>query len=163
MREVERIQKSVLTADSIETGRGWTLAQKDNPLLCSYCKSPLFYVGVTWGVVDEQPLLGIPVLGKQRKHCYGLREVGFQLYCAECGHFHEQYGKYFYPDDKLVCSWSDEELHLAELEELWYCLEQFNRRGDFTPRYQSNEMVYLKKKLLEYETAHRKKKRKKET
>ncbi len=160
MRETERINKSVLTADSIETQRGWTLAQKDNPLLCRYCKSPLFYVGVTWGVVDEQALLGIPILGKQRGYNYSLREIGFQLYCAECGHFHEHYEKYFYPDDKVVCSWNDEELNFAEIEELWYCLEQFNRKGDFMPRYQSTEMIYLKRKLQEYEKAHKKKRKK---
>ena len=47
MKEVERINKSVLTAHSIEIGNsGWSLSQKDNPVLCYYCKSPLFYVGI---------------------------------------------------------------------------------------------------------------------
>lgn len=152
MKEVERINKSVLTADSIETGRGWSLAQKDSPVLCFYCKSPLFYVGITWGVTEEKELLGnIKILGKEREPQYSLREIGLNLYCAECGHFHNDYSKYFYPKDKIVCSWSDEELDLAEIEEIKYCLEQFNRKGDFTPLYPNKEMGYLKKKLKEYE------------
>ncbi len=152
MREVERINKSVLTADSIETGRGWSLAQKDNPLLCFYCKSPLFYVEIVWGIVEERGLLwDIKVVGKEREPQYALREIGLNLYCAECGHFHNDYCKYFYPEDKVVCSWSDEELDFAEAEELKYCLEQFNRKGDFTPRFHNKEMDYLKKMLKEYE------------
>jgi hypothetical protein len=161
MREVERINKSVLTADSIESCR-WTLAQKDNPVLCSYCKSPLFYVGITWGVVEEDELFGdIKVVGREWKHQYFLREIGLKLYCAECGHFHDDYYKYFYPEDKVVCSWNDEELDLAEIEEIRHCLNQFNSKGDFTPNYKSTEMSYLKKKLREYEEKHTKKKIKK--
>jgi len=154
MKEVERINKSVLTADSIEARSGWSLSQKDNPVLCYYCKSPLFYVGIVWGIAEERELLGdikIKVLGKEREPQYSLREIGLNLYCAECGHFHNDYCKYFYPEDKVVCSWIDEELDLAEAEEIKYCLEQFNRKGDFTPRYHDNEMAYLKKKLREYE------------
>lgn len=167
MREVERINKSVLTADSVETSRGWSLAQKDNPVLCSYCKSPLFYVGIVWGVVEEKELLGIKVLGKEREPQYSLREIGLNLYCAECGHFHDDYCRYFYPEDKLVCSWNDEELDLAEIEEIKYCLEQFNRKGDFAPHYHNSEMSYLKNRLKEYEEEYSKetkkiKKKKKE-
>mgnify|MGYP001570464852 FL=1 len=151
MREVERINKSVLTADSIEAGKGWSLAQKDNPVLCSYCKSPLFYIGIVWGVTEESNLLGIKVLGKDRPFQYSLREIGLNLYCAECGHFNDNYYKYFYPEDKVVCTWSDEELDIAEAEEIKYCLEQFNRKGDFTALFHNREMDYLKKKLREYE------------
>lgn len=156
MREVERINKSVLTADSIGTREGWSLAHKDNPVLCFYCKSPLFYVEIVWGVVEEEELLkDIKVLGKEREPQYSLREIGLNLYCAECGHLHDDYCKYFYPEDKVVCSWDDEELDLAEAEEIKYCLEQFNRKGDFTPRYHSNEMAYLKNKLKEYEEKYK--------
>ncbi|MEK6854841.1 MAG: hypothetical protein AABX73_01325 [Nanoarchaeota archaeon] len=160
MKEVERMNKLVLTADSIECKR-WTLAQKDNPVLCFYCKSPLFYIGIEWGVVEERELFGIKVLGKEREPQYQLREVGLILYCAECGHFHENYSKYFYPKDKLVCLWSDEELDLADIEEIKHCLEQFNRKGDFKPNYKSAEMFYLKNKLIEYEKRNFSKKRKK--
>ena len=159
MKEVERINKLVLTADSIECKR-WSLAQKDNPVLCSYCKSPLFYIGIEWGIVEERELHGIKVLGKEREPQYNIREVGLILYCAECGHFHENYSKYFYPEDKLVCSWSDDELGLAEIEEIKHCLEQFNRNGDFKPNYKSTEMDYLKRKLLEYEKKYFPKNRK---
>lgn len=149
MKEVEKINKSVLTADSIEARRGWSLAQKDNPVLCFYCKSPLFYVGIVWGIVEEEELLGISI--SERKTNYSLREIGLNLYCAECGHFHDDYCKYFYPKDKVVCSWDDEELDLAEIEEIKYYLTQFNKKGDFTLSYPNKEMEYLKKKLKEYE------------
>lgn len=151
MREVERINKLVLTADSIEGVGRWSLAQKENPVLCFCCKSPLFYVQIIWGVVEEEELFNIKVIGKERKPHYSLRETGLNLYCAECGHFHDDYCKYFYPKDKEVCSWSDEDLDFAEIEEIKHCMEQFNRKGDFTPNYNSKEMIYLKKKLLEYE------------
>ena len=155
MREVERINKSVLTANSIEGRGSWSLSQKENPVLCFYCKSPLFYIQIVWGIVEERELLGdIKIIGKERKSNYSLREVGLNLYCAECGHFHDDYCKYFYPKDKEVCSWSDEELDLAELEEIKYCLIQFNEKGDFTPSYNSKEMIYLKKMLKEYEEKH---------
>ena len=156
MKELERINKSVLTAGSIETRKGWSLAQKDNPILCEYCKSPLFYVGIDWGIVEESWLFNdIKVLGKERDFQYHLREVGLILYCAECGHFHEHYSKYFYPEDKLVCSWNDEELDIVEMEEIKHCLEQFNRKGDFTPNYPSPETSFLKKKLREYEEKYK--------
>ena len=122
MKELERINKSIITADSIEARNGWSLSQKENPTLCSYCKSPLFYVWIEWGVVEESELFkDIKVLEKG-KH-YWLREVGLVLYCAECGHLHNDYCKYFYPKDRLVCSWSDKELDLAEIEEIKYCLK----------------------------------------
>lgn len=97
MKEVERINKSVLTADSIKARRGWSLTQKDNPVLCRYCKSPLFYVGIEWGIVEEEELFkDIKVVGKEREPQYWIREIGLILYCAECGHYHEDYFKYFY-------------------------------------------------------------------
>ena len=159
MKEIEKINKLVLTADSIECKR-WSLAQKENPVLCYYCKSPLFYAAIEWGIVEERELYGIKVLGKEREPQYNIREVGLILYCAECGHFHENYSKYFYPEDKLVCSWSDEELNLAEIEEIKHCLEQFNRNGDFNPNYESKELSYLKEKLEEYEKKYFKSKKK---
>lgn len=151
-KERERIIKLVLTADSIENTRGWSLAQKENPLLCIYCKSPLFYIQINWGIADETELFkDIKTLGKEREPQYSLREIGFNIYCAECGSFHEHYDKYFYPEDKIACTWNDEELSLAEHEEILYCLEQFNRNGDFISHYNSSELNYLKTKLKEYE------------
>lgn len=150
--EKEKIAKLVLTLDGIENSRGWSLAQKDNPLLCYSCKSPLFYIEIVQGIVDETEIFkDIKVLEKEREPQYSLREVGFNIYCAECGKFEEHYDKYFYPEDKLVCCWNDKEIDFAEIEEIKHCLEQFNRRGDFTPNYNSQEMKYLKAKLIEYE------------
>ncbi|MDP1695044.1 MAG: hypothetical protein Q8L34_05900 [Candidatus Woesearchaeota archaeon] len=163
MKEVERISKSVLTADSIESRRGWSLAQKDNPVMCIYCKSPLFYVGISWGIVEEERWKDIKIFNKQREPQYRLQEIGLHLYCAECGHWNETYHKHFYPEDKLVCNWEDDELDYAEIEEIYYCLEQFNRRGDFTPRYSSTAMEYLKRKLKEYEGKLKKLKKSKKT
>jgi|TARA_Y100000034_G_C6904339_1_gene419165 hypothetical protein len=155
MREVERINKSVLTADSIEGMGRWSLSQKENPVLCFYCKSPLFYIQIVWGVVEEEELFkNMGIVKRNRKPHYSLREVGLNLYCAECGHFHDDYCKYFYPKDREVCSWSDEELDLAEIEEIKYCLTQFNQKGDFIPSYKSSQMNYLKKMLKEYEEKH---------
>lgn len=152
MKNIERITKLILTADSIELRRGWSLAQKDNPLLCSYCKSPLFYVEIVWGVVDvTEEYKDFKVFGKEREPQYALREIGLQLYCAECGHFHEPYASYFYLLEKVVCSWNDEELDIAEAEEIKHCLDQMNQKGDFTPNYRSIQMDYLKKKLVSYE------------
>ena len=79
MKEIEKINKLVLTADSIECKR-WSLAQKENPVLCYYCKSPLFYAAIEWGIVEERELYGIKVLGKEREPQYNIREVGLILY-----------------------------------------------------------------------------------
>jgi len=153
-QDKEKITKLIFTADSIKTSKGWSLADKDNPLLCDYCKSPIFYIRVIWGVIDETAIfedIKIKVIGKEKEPQYSLREIGFVLYCAECGHFHEHFDKYFYPEDKQICSWDDEELDYAEKEEIWYCLQQFNQKGEFTPRYESTQMHYLKEKLKDYE------------
>ncbi len=160
MNEVERINKSVLIADSIKSTRRWSLAQQDNPVLCSYCKSPLFYLEIVWGIIEEEKR-EFKVMGKEREPQFWIREVGLNLYCAECGHFNDDYFKYFYPEDRLVCLWNDEELDLADIEEIKHCLEQFNRKGDFTPNYNSVEVVFLKKKLLEYEKRNYPKNKKK--
>lgn len=151
MRELERINKSIITADSIETSSGWSLSKEDNPFLCEYCKSPLFYINIEWGIVEDDIYKEIKVLGKEREPQYYLREIGFRLYCAECGHFNEIYYKYFYPEDKVVCSLNDDRLEYVELQEIKHWLDQFNRKGDFTPNYQCHEAEYLKKKLKEHE------------
>lgn len=113
-------------------------------------------MGISRGIVEEERWTDIKVLGKEREPQYGLREIGLHLYCAECGHWHEDYYKYFYPQDKQVCGWNDDELDFAEIEELWYCLEQYNRKGDFIPRYHSHAMEYLKTKLKDYEEKRKK-------
>ena len=157
IKENERINKSVLTANSIETSRGRSLSEKDNPLLCYYCKSPLFYIHINWGVVDETEFYEhFKVVGRAHKFQCSLREVGFSLYCAECGSFEEHYDKFFYPNNNIVCYWNDEELDIADKEEILYCLLQFNRKGDFKLSYPSKEAEYLKRKLREYEDKHSK-------
>ena len=156
----EKIAKFVYTLESIETARGWTLSQRDKALLCYSCKSPLFYIEVMWGIVDETRLYDdFKVIGRNHKQQYNLREVGFSLHCAECGKFEESYCKYFYPKEKLVCSWNDKELEYAEKEEISFYLSQFNKVGNFKPSYFSSELKYLKEKLNEYESNFQNKKR----
>lgn len=149
MQEHKRIIKNVIMPVSIETRNGWSLSQKDNIFLCYQCKSPLMYIRQEHGVVEEEP--HFPVENNRRKDYYMLRVVGLAIHCAECGAFQNDFSKWFYPEDKQVCSWDEEELDMAEREEIEYCLIQFNQNGDFEPRFKSGELAYLKKKLEEYE------------
>ncbi|MDO8563615.1 MAG: hypothetical protein Q7R87_01260 [Nanoarchaeota archaeon] len=149
--ENERITKLILKPNNIMTSRGWSLAQYDNPLSCYSCKSSLFYVHITWGVVDETDMHDFKVLGRDHKYQYWLREIGFGLFCAECGDFQESYFKYFYPEDKVVCYWREDNLDLGDFEEIRHCLTQWNSKGDFKPNYNSSILQYLKNKLKEYE------------
>lgn len=146
-QEKNRLMKSVLTPNSIETRGMWSLAQKENVFLCDECKSPLMYVRQEHGVVEEE--FAFPNLDGKEKY-FALRVIGLALYCAECGTFQDDFYKYFYPEDKLVCSWDDDDLGLADLEEIQYCLQQFNNTGDFKATHESKEIRYLKEKLKEY-------------
>lgn len=152
MKEIERMNKLVLTADSVETKGGWSLAQKENAFVCDYCKSPYFFVRQEHGVIEEPS--DWQVVGQRRKDFYVLREIGLALYCAECGKFHEDYWKWFYPKDRIVCSWDDDELEYAEIEEIQYCIQQYNQKGSFKPAFKTGELNYLKEKLDEYENKH---------
>jgi len=157
----ERIHKLVIKPCDIDNSKGcFQINTNNNLLLCDDCKSPLFYIKINWGVVIEDNFYGIMYNKNNRVYC--LREIGFVVYCAECSSYKEDYGKYFYPEDKIILSHFDlEELDDDERAEIHICLNQFNQKGDFTSRYKSGVFVDLKNKLIEYEKKHKIKENKK--
>ncbi len=143
----EQIRKLVIRPDEIEGEDNWNISLNRNLFSCGDCNSNLSYVKIEWGVVAEDSWYG--VMGNKDNRTYALREIGLVIYCAECGHFHEQYSKWFFPEDKLIMRF--DELEDAEMPEVEYCLNQFNQKKDFKPQYKFSELGELKKKLLEYE------------
>ncbi len=142
--------KLVIIPNEIRDNAHWALNLNDDTITCSDCGSHLFYIKIEWGVVAEDNNYGI--MGNRQNitnRTYNLREVGFALYCAECGEFEEHYWKNLYPEDKLICTW--DELAGAEKAEIEYCLNQFDQKGDFKPSWKNPEVNVLKEKLKEYE------------
>lgn len=150
MKAKDRIPKLVILPGEISDNTGFALNLNEDTVTCNDCGSHLFYIKIEWGVVVEEHDYGI--LGNRSKRIYALREVGFALYCAECGQFEESYWKWFYPEDKVICTW--DEINGAEKSEIEYCLRQFDQKGDFTPQYKCAEVNLLKEKLKEYEKKH---------
>lgn len=152
MKEKERIPKLVLLPSSIEC-RGWSLADKDNTFECYDCKSRLFYVRQQFGIVDEGPMV-YQVLGYKNKDepHIAFRQVGLALFCAECGSFNDDFYKYFYPVEKTICTWDDDELAIAEKEEIELVIDIFNRTGkiEIKDMFGSSQLNYMKKKIEEY-------------
>ena len=95
------IQENVLTLNSIEGSKGWTLAQKDNAFACYECGGYLFYVRRQWGVVEETFSFGkskATIAGYRLGNKYlALREVSLDLYCAKCSYFEDRHYKWLYP------------------------------------------------------------------
>lgn len=147
MKEKIRIPKLVIIPSEVDDKSMFALNLNDNVLACRDCNSNLFYVKIEWGVVAEENSYGI--MGNKSNRQYVLREIGFVLYCAECGEFEENFVKWFYPEDKVVCQW--DEINGAERAEIEYSLRQFDQKGDFTPMYKCPEVNLLKEKLKEYE------------
>ena len=143
----EQIRKLVIRPDEIEGEDNWNISLNKNLFSCGDCNSNLAYVKIEWGVVEEDFIF--QVMGNRSNRIYSLREIGLVIYCAECGCFHEQYSKWFYPEDKLIMHF--DELEEAEMPEVEYCLNQFNQKKDFKPQYKFSKLGELKKKLLEYE------------
>lgn len=153
-QERNTILKNVLTPNSIETRGSWSLAHKDNMVQCPECKSGLFYVRRQWGIVEEMCSLGknVKIAGYRLGNKYlALREIGFALYCCECGGFEDNYDKWFYNDNQLVCTWDDDELDYAEREEIEQALSVYNHSGQVKANYESSAIVYLRNKIKEYE------------
>lgn len=146
----ERIPKLIIKPEDIELTGGYGLEDNPNLMLCPYCLSPLHYIKIEWGIVAEDD--EYQVLGNKSKRSYALREIGFIVYCAECGDFIENFSKYFYPEDKVI---SDiglfDELDMEERAEIWNCLTQWNQKNDFESRYKSPIFENLKLKIKEYE------------
>ena len=153
-QEKNIIQENVLTLNSIEGSKGWTLAQKDNAFACYECGGYLFYVRRQWGVVEESSVLAKNVnkAGYTLGNKYlALREACLDLYCAKCSYFEDRHYKWLYPDDKIVCSWDDDELNYAERGEIEYALNIYNHTGQVKGSYESGEVKYLREKITEYE------------
>ena len=149
----ERIHELVIKAGDIDGNYGWGIAGNENLVVCPDCMGVLHYIKIEWGVVvDESEFM---VMWNRGKRTYALREIGFSLYCAKCGRFIENYEKFFYPEDKLITDIEIlDELSEEDRAEIWNCLNQFNQKGNFTPRYKATVFENLKKKLLEYEKKH---------
>lgn len=114
---------------------------------CHACNSNLMYIEVEWGIVKEENWYGI--MGNKSNRTYSLREIGFNVVCAECGEFIENYAKFFHDDEVVYyLNGTDDEDEFVEIE---YCLNQFNQTRDFTPRYKFPELNTIKEKLLEFE------------
>ena len=143
----EQIRKLVIRPDEIEDENSWKMSLNQNLHSCENCNSNLIYIKVNWGVVVEDSWYGI--MGNRSNRTYSLREIGLNVYCAECGCFHEHYSKWFYPEDKIIMRF--DELEDAEMPEVEYCLRQFDQKKDFKPQYNWGELNELKRKLLEYE------------
>jgi len=113
-------------------------------LSCYDCNSNLMYLRIQYGIVKEKD--EFQIMNNRSKVVYSVREIGFSVYCAECGSFIENYFK-FYNNDELVYSF-DMELDEDEKAEIEYCLSQFNQKGDFVPRYKFGELNIIKEALL---------------
>jgi len=152
IKEEKRIVEYVIVPDGIETRGHWTLAQKENMFECSTCGSHLFYVRQEHGIVDETQDRDILIAGW--KYNYALRVVGLALYCAKCGEFMEDYFRYFYPKDALVCTWDDEDLEYEEIEDLRWMIHRYNTTGNIKKEkgsYVSSEQRYVLSKIKKYE------------
>ncbi len=146
----KRIPTLVISPSEIGDRSLFGLNLNDNVIKCHECGSHLFYIKIEWGVVSEEHDYGI--LGNKSNRVYYLREIGFVIYCSICSEFNENYGKYFYPEDKLVCTY--DEIDGPERAEIDHCLLQFNQKARFTPLYKCPEVRILKEKLQEYEQKH---------
>jgi hypothetical protein len=150
IKEQKRIIKYIIVPDDIETRGSWSLADKENMFECDTCGGHLFYVRQEHGIVDEEDMhKDMKIMGWQKY--YALRVIGLATYCAECGEFQDDYWKYFYPKDNQVCTWDDEDLNLADIEELQWAIHQYNTEGKITMGYKSSEIKYLESKISEYE------------
>ena len=143
----KQIRKLVINPDEIEDDNSWRMSLNDILHSCQFCNSNLCYIKMNWGIVAEDSEYG--VMGNKSNRIYRLIEVGLVIYCAECGEGYEHFGKWFYPEDKLVMIF--DEIGDAEKIEVEYCLNQFDQKGDFKPQYNCTELNGLKEKLIEYE------------
>lgn len=151
METEKRIPELVIIPSQIGSERKLTCS--DDFVSCYDCNSHLFYIVMEWGVVAENK--GYEVVGDRSERSYQLREVGFVLYCAKCGCFKENYGKYFYPEDTLIMpDLFDLGIDEDERAEIDNCLHQFNQKGSFESRYKAPVFDELKGKLEEYERKH---------
>jgi len=139
----KRIIKTVIRPDEIDT-KMFGLALHDDRQFCGDCGSLLFYIKKMIGVVKEEN--DIQVWGNKDKTTYRLTDIGFEVYCAECGEMEEIYFQY---QKDIVCNF--DELDNAEKEEVDYWLAQYNQKKDYVPRYKTANTNILKRKIEEHE------------
>ena len=147
---LKQIKKLVISPDEFDDENNFSLSLHDNLVSCRSCGSNLSYVKIRWGIIAEDNWFEI--LGDRGNRRYELREIGLDVYCAECGDFNEFYSKWFYPEDKLIIGF--DELEDVEMHEIKHCLNQFNQKGNFKPLWKNYKVDLLKEKLIEYEKKH---------
>jgi len=145
--EKQRINKLVIVAGDLKGIENNWLDLKDKLICCDNCMSPLCYVQKVLGVVYEKSDYGI--VGYKHKGSYTVREIQLFVRCAECGDLIDDFCTKFYDDDKIVYPF--EKIDSDELGEVEYCIEQFNRIGDFTPRIKYGFLKEMKEKLKEFD------------
>ena len=146
----KRIPKLIIVADEIKSDSGWGLKQEEQMFTCQDCGGMIFYVKKILGVVAEE--LDIGIMGWRCDRNYSIREIGIDVYCAECGSCLEYYHSFSYDKESVVCEYKD--IEGEEICEIEYCLRQFNEKGDFKSSFKSGESRLLKEKLLNYEKKH---------
>ena len=139
----KRIIKSIILPDDIGNNKSW-YPNNEHRYTCDDCGSLIFYLNKIMAVVQETSSYQIHTY--KDKTYYSLREAGFNIYCAECGNFKEMY---FYDKDNIVCEFDD--LEYAEVEEVEYCLAQYNQKKSYEPRYKTNTTKILLDKIKEYD------------
>ena len=144
----KRIIKSIILPDELESGKSW-YPRGEHRFNCDDCGSLIFYLQKIMAVVQETSEYQIYTY--KDKTYYSLREAGFNIYCAECGSFKEIY---FYDNNNIVCEFDD--LEYAEVEEVEYCLAQYNQKKSYIPRYVTGTTNILLKKIKEYEQSKKK-------
>ena len=147
-QEKNIITKSVLTPNSIETRGGWSLSHKENLSMCMECKGSLFYIRQQHGIVEEKSMF--PVVGyKFGDRHLAMRVIGLATYCAECGQFNDDWWSWAVPEDKLVCTWDDDELNGGEIELIQMALDSYNHTGEVKGPYETSELTYIRSKIKE--------------
>lgn len=139
----KRIIKSIILPDEVG-GNGKWYPNNEDRYSCYDCGSLLFYLHKIMAVVQEDSIFQI--VGHKDKTHYSLREAGFNIFCAECGTSRDMH---WYDKDNMVVEFDD--LDYADVEEVEYCLAQYNQNKTYTPRYKTNTVKILKEKLEEYE------------
>lgn len=155
--EIKKYVPKLIIPPGLLDTKSFGISPDKDLITCEDCGSHLIYIKKSFGIVEESNFYHI--MGNKSKRVYSLREIGFTLFCAECGGFIESYSKYFYPEDLLVYCFDNGWYDLDEDEkvEVEYCLSQFNQTRDFIPRYKFAELNKIKEALLEYEKKHKEK------
>jgi hypothetical protein len=142
--EKRRIPKLIIVPGELTKNK---IYSKDF-IKCDDCNSNLVYIEVEFGIVKRE--LDYGIAGNKSNRVYSVEEIGFSLYCAECGSFVEDFQKFFH-DDELVYSFRGTFIDEEDMITIKHCLHQFDQKRDFTPLYNFPELDTIKEKLIEFE------------